>query len=82
MLVSQLEQMKRLTAPQRLADFLLTLCPNEEGPCEIKLPYEKSLIASRLGMKPESLSRALAKLKPLGVTVIREDIVVDGRGGR
>lgn len=76
-LVSQLEQMKRLTAPQRLADFLLTLCTNETVACSIKLPYEKSLIANRLGMKPESLSRALAKLKPLGVSVLRDEIVVE-----
>ena len=29
----------------------------------ITLPYDKTLIASRLGMKPETFSRALAKLK-------------------
>lgn len=75
-LVAQLEQMKRLTAPQRLADFLLSLCPNEESPASIKLPFEKALIANRLGMKPESLSRALARLKPLGVDVQRDDIVI------
>lgn len=76
-LVSQLEQMKRLTAPQRLADFLLSLCAGDAGPCSIKLPYEKLLVANRLGMKPESLSRALAKLKPLGVAVLRDEIIVD-----
>lgn len=76
-LVAQLEQMKRLTAPQRLADFLLSLSTNEDGPSSIKLPYEKSLIANRLGMKPESLSRALARLRPFGVTVVRDEIVVD-----
>lgn len=76
-LVAQLEQMKRLTAPQRLADFLLTLCPTDAGPSSIKLPYEKALIANRLGMKPESLSRALVRLKPLGVTVLRDEIVVE-----
>ena len=78
-LVAQLEQMKRLTAQQRLADFLLSLCPGDQDPCSIKLPYEKTLIASRLGMKPESLSRALAKLKPLGVTTVRDDVVVSDR---
>lgn len=75
-LVAQLEQMKRLTAPQRLADFLLTLCGSEDGPCSIQLPYEKALIANRLGMKPESLSRALARLKPLGVNVQRDDVII------
>lgn len=78
-LVAQLEQIKRLTAPQRLADFLLSLCPGEGAACSIKLPYEKSLIASRLGMKPESFSRAMAKLKPLGVTVDRDLILLEDR---
>ncbi len=44
--------------------------------CTIELPYEKALIASRLGMKPESLSRALAKLRPLGVSVDREHVSI------
>jgi hypothetical protein len=33
----------------------------------VRLPYDKTLVAARLGMKPESLSRALAKLKSFGV---------------
>jgi len=35
----------------------------------VTLPYDKNLIAGRLGMKPESLSRAFAKLRAQGVTV-------------
>jgi len=76
-LVEQVEQIKLLSAPQRLADFLVRLCANPTGPAVIELPYEKALIASRLGMKPESLSRALAKLRPLGVTVDREQVHID-----
>jgi CRP-like cAMP-binding protein len=75
-LVEQIEQIKLLTAPQRIADFLIRLCPVREGSCAIELPYEKTLIASRLGMKPESLSRALAKLRPLGVSVDRESVAI------
>ncbi len=33
------------------------------------LPYDKILIAGRLGMKPESLSRAFARLKSEGVQI-------------
>jgi len=73
-LVEQIEQIKLLSAPQRIADFLVRLCPVKDGACKIELPYEKALIASRLGMKPESLSRALAKLRPLGVSVDRETV--------
>jgi CRP-like cAMP-binding protein len=75
-LVEQIEQIKLLSAPQRIADFLVRLCPVKDGSCRIELPYEKSLIASRLGMKPESLSRALAKLRPLGVNVDRETVSI------
>lgn len=75
-LVEHIEQIKVLDAPQRVADFLLRLCGQREGPCTVELPYEKSLIAKRLGMKPESLSRALAKLRPLGVTVEREVVAI------
>ena len=76
-LVEQIEQMKRMTGPQRLADFLVRLCPCQHGSCTIHLPYEKALIANRLGMKPESLSRALGKLKPLGVSVDRETVAIE-----
>jgi CRP/FNR family transcriptional regulator, dissimilatory nitrate respiration regulator len=75
-LVEQIEQIKVLSAPQRIADFLIKLCPTREGSCAIELPYEKALIAGRLGMKPESLSRALAKLRPLGVSVEREHVSI------
>ena len=71
-LVEQIEQIKVLSAPQRIADFLIDQCAQREGACTVELPYEKSLIASRLGMKPESFSRALKRLRPLGVTVQRE----------
>lgn len=40
-------------------------------------PFEKALIANRLGMKPESLSRALGKLKPCGVNVDRDNVTID-----
>jgi CRP-like cAMP-binding protein len=39
----------------------------------VVLPYDKVLIAGRLGMKPESLSRAFARLKDQGV-VIRQNL--------
>jgi len=68
-LVSQVEQLKAHTGAQRLAEFLLGLCPVEEGACAVTLPYDKILIAGRLGMKPESLSRAFARLREEGVLV-------------
>jgi CRP-like cAMP-binding protein len=75
-LVEQIEKIKLLSAPQRTADFLVELSSVSAGAVTIDLPYEKALIANRLGMKPESLSRALAKLRPLGVSVDRERVTI------
>jgi CRP-like cAMP-binding protein len=68
-LVAQIEALKARTGAQRVAEFLGDLAICSEGHCEVILPYDKVLIAGRLGMKPESLSRAFARLKPLGVTI-------------
>ena len=74
----RLHTMKARNGAQRVAEFLLDLsdCP-ETGPCEVTLPYDKLLVAGRLGMKPESLSRAFAKLKAHGVTVNRNAAHID-----
>lgn len=79
-LVEQIEQIKLLSAPQRIADFLIQQCRRRQGACVIELPYEKALIASRLGMKPESFSRAIGKLRGLGVTVDHERVSVADAG--
>lgn len=76
-LVQQLEQLKAQTGAQRVAGFLLSLCRRENGSCTVVLPYDKVLIAGRLGMKPESLSRAFARLKPAGVQVSKNHAKID-----
>lgn len=74
-LVSQVEQLKAQTGAQRVAEFLLELAPCSAGACKVTLPYDKVLIAGRLGMKPESLSRAFSRLKEQGVT-IRQNVAL------
>jgi len=68
-LVAQVEQLKAHTGAQRVAEFLLELCDCTSGSCTITLPYDKSLIAGRLGMQPPSLSRAFNRLEPHGVQI-------------
>lgn len=68
-LVAQVEQLKARSGVQRVAEFLLGLAVCDSGGCEVMLPYNKTLIAGRLGMKPESLSRAFARLRDYGVTI-------------
>lgn len=75
-LVDQIEELKARTGPQRLADFLVGLAPVAQGPCTIALPYEKLLIAGRLGMKPESLSRAFQRLRAVGVRINQNTVAV------
>ncbi|MCY6380177.1 Crp/Fnr family transcriptional regulator [Hoeflea prorocentri] len=75
-LVAQIEQLTAQTGAQRVAEFLLELCPVEEGPCAVTLPYDKVLIAGRLGMKPESLSRAFARLRSVGVKISQNQAAI------
>ncbi len=76
-LVEELEHIKGQTGAQRVADFIVGLCPECDDNCaDIDLPYEKGLIAARLGMKPESFSRALKRLRQLGVEIQRDHVRV------
>lgn len=68
-LVEQIEQLKARSGTQRVAEFLLGLCPQGAQTATVTLPYDKVLIAGRLGMKPESLSRAFARLRDHGVAI-------------
>lgn len=69
LLVDQIEKMKLLSADQRVAEFLLGLCGEKTGTVTLTLPHEKSLIANQLGMKPATFSRAIARMRDLGVEV-------------
>tara|TARA_R110000772_G_scaffold264038_1_gene384214 strand:+ start:7086 stop:7832 length:747 start_codon:yes stop_codon:yes gene_type:complete len=66
-LIYEVERLKTRTASQRLIEFLLRRCRAEKGPCVVELPYDKNLIAARLGMQPESLSRLLNRFREFGV---------------
>lgn len=75
-LVMEIENLKALSGAQRLATFLISLSPVEEGACTLVLPYDKVLIAKQLGMKPESLSRSFANLRRHGVSVSRQSVAI------
>ena len=60
----EVEHLNVQNATQRIGCFLLRLCADAScNSQKLHLPYDKTLIAARLGMKPETFSRALAKLK-------------------
>ncbi|SPH23840.1 Nitrogen fixation regulation protein FixK [Defluviimonas aquaemixtae] len=79
-LVEQIEALKAQTGAQRVAEFLMELAPCPGGACEVVLPYDKVLIAGRLGMKPESLSRAFVRLRDQGVTIRHNHALIEDLG--
>ncbi|HXY59408.1 MAG TPA: Crp/Fnr family transcriptional regulator [Methylocystis sp.] len=76
-LVGEIESLKSHSADQRLARFLLSLCPAEAERRRFRLPYDKRLIAARLGVTQETLSRAFARLREFGVRTETRDVSVE-----
>ncbi|MBL8588523.1 MAG: helix-turn-helix domain-containing protein [Methylobacteriaceae bacterium] len=79
-LVAHVEELKAMTGPARLAAMILNLSEARAGAMQVTLPYEKQLIAGRLGMTPESFSRAMRQLKEHGVRVSRDRLVITDIG--
>lgn len=74
----EIESLTLQNASQRIGCFLLRLCHlNAEEPIALTLPYDKSLIAARLGMKSETFSRALNKLRnETDITIKGANVVI------
>lgn len=68
-MVRQVKDLKLRSAAQRLGCFLLALASEGGGDARVVLPYDKQLLAARLGTSPEHLSRAFAALRAHGVEV-------------
>lgn len=81
LLMQQIEQLKARKSPERVAEFLLSLTDTQSGAASIALPFDKSLIAARLGMQPESLSRAFARLRSVGVLVLGAEVRIEDVAG-
>jgi len=69
-------QLCAMSSTERLAAFLLGLSDVIQGEARITLPLDKSLIAARLGMQSETFSRALGKLKRLGVSSSGHSVII------
>jgi len=74
-MLRQIADLKLKSTAQRLGGFLLTLTGAEEGAARLRFPYDKQVVAEQLGMQPESLSRALARLTAIGVTLAADGAV-------
>lgn len=53
----------QLTAAQKLAAYIYKLCLSRGGAQLVRFPYNKYLVAERLGMKSETFSRAMRRLE-------------------
>jgi CRP-like cAMP-binding protein len=62
-LIADIDHLSLMKGSNRLIQYLLDHSdPNENGELEIELAAPKQVIASRIGVKPETLSRLLHKL--------------------
>jgi CRP/FNR family transcriptional activator FtrB len=69
MVVKELKNQKLRSGLERLANWLLAHHAEIGGDQRFELPFEKKVLAARLGMAPEVLSRAFAALVPYKVKV-------------
>jgi CRP/FNR family transcriptional activator FtrB len=81
MLVQQVKDLKLHSTAQRLGCFLLGLAREQRDPKKLKLPYDKQLLAARLGTTPENLSRAFATLRTHGVRTTGPMVSLDDLAG-
>lgn len=72
-LINDVHALALETAGQRVAGYLLEQCPDGLRSGDVHIEVHKNVIASRLGVKPETFSRTLAALRGLGL------IAVDGQ---
>ncbi len=75
-LIRQIEHSRLRNASERVGWYLLKLGIEEggEGTTSIRLPYDKSLIASYLDMTPETFSRTLKKFRAQGFRIENDTI--------
>lgn len=71
-LAQELRSLREVPPLGRLAGYLLSLAATgeaaaEAGPAVVELPVAKAVLAKKLGMEPESLSRVLTRLRQFGV---------------
>ena len=73
-LVQDVETYSLRSSAQRVVGYLLQHCPQNDAECEgsfdISLPTSKQVIASRLNLTPETLSRIFHDLAANGLIAV------------
>ncbi len=76
----ELKNQKLRSSLERLANWVLTHDGESGGTGRFELPFDKKVLASRLGMAPEVLSRSIAALVPYGVKVSGRAVEIGDMG--
>jgi CRP-like cAMP-binding protein len=71
-LLGELEAATLQRSVQRLAGDLDSLADGSTGDCTVRLPVSKTVVAARLGVKKETLSRLLRELADDGVIAVAQ----------
>lgn len=77
--VQELKNQKLRSSLERLANWLIRRDVETGGAGRFVLPFDKKVLAARLGMAPEVLSRALATLADYKVAVDGKTIAIGDR---
>jgi CRP-like cAMP-binding protein len=77
---SEIRHLKQQAPWQRVAEFLLSLTDAQRGEALVALPFSKEILASRVGIRRESLSRVLARLREMGVRTEGNAVRIDDVG--
>ena len=75
-LIGLISGLKLRSPGQRLAAALLALSTVDFGPATVHLGVTKAKLASHIGITPESLSRAMARLRDVGVTCHGQKVTI------
>ncbi|MDR1530464.1 MAG: Crp/Fnr family transcriptional regulator [Burkholderiales bacterium] len=65
-MVNQIDWLTSSSATERLADYLLRLCSNCPKDCTLRLPLNRMQLATRLGVRQETLSRLISEWQKCG----------------
>jgi len=79
-LTGEIESLKGRSAEHRLVRFLISFCPPDADQWRFRLPYDKRLVAARLGVTQETLSRSFARLRAHGVRTEAREITIESIG--
>jgi CRP-like cAMP-binding protein len=67
--INDIHTLSMSSAQQKVAGYFLAFLSDEVAEQRISLPSKKAIVASRLGLQPETFSRVLGKMKDQGVIV-------------